>query len=157
MEVAQDFIENGNPVRTVLRYCNISKSSYYYKPRGTKAGRKPYAVMLDNLGNPLSEASVVEQVEKLFSNPFVDYGSHKTYVYLRDELKYTISKHKVYNIMRNNGLTRKRYQQSSKKSKKNWVKDLIPQVNCAFNFFEFDIKFVWIEDLNRNIQVLTVL
>ncbi len=157
MEVAQDFIEKGNPVRRVLRYCSLSKSSYYYKSRGTKAGRKPYALMLDNEGRPLSEPKVVKQIEKLFSNPFVDYGSYKTYIYLRDELKYTISKHKVYNIMRGNGLTRKRYQESSKKSRKNWVKDLIPQVNCAFNFFEFDIKFVWIEGLRRNIQVLTVL
>jgi len=157
MEIAQDFIEKGHPIRTVLRYSNLSKSSYYYKPKGTKSGRKPYAVMLDNKGRPLSEQEVVEQIEKLFSNPFVDYGSQKTYIYLRDELKYIISKHKVYNIMRNNGLTRKRYQQSSKKTRKNWVKDLIPQVNSAFNFFEFDIKFVWIEGLRRNIQVLTVL
>jgi len=157
MEVAQDFIEKGHPIRTVLRHSNLSKSSYYYKPKGTKSGRKPYAVMLDNKGRPLSEQKVVKQIEKLFSNPFVDYGSQKTYIYLRDELKYKISKHKVYNIMRNNGLTRKRYQESSKKTRKNWVKDLIPQVNSAFNFFEFDIKFVWIEGLRRNIQVLTVL
>lgn len=157
MEVAQDFIEKGYVVLKVLHHCNVATSSYYYKSRGGKRGRKPYAKIYNKSGAEVSENVILEKIECLFSKPFVDYGSYKTYRYLVDEKGYSISKHSVYNIMKNNKLTRKRYHQSSKKTKRNYVKDLIPKVLSPFQFFEFDIKYMWVQAKRRNIQVLTIL
>lgn len=64
--------------------------------------------------------------------------------------------------MKNHQLLRNQYSASSKKMKRNWVKDLLPQVEVPFTYLEFDssggrIKFVWIAGMNRNLQVLTIL
>ena len=157
MEVAQDFIEQGYAAVKILHHCKIATSSYYYKSRGGQRGRKPYAKIYDKNGNEVGTDTILTEIEKLFSKPYVDYGSYKTYRYLKDKKGYSISKHSVYNIMKNNQLTRMRYQQSSKKTKKNYVKDLIPKVIWPFQFFEFDIKYMWVQGKRRNIQVLTII
>lgn len=157
MEVAQDYIELGHTITKVLHHCRIARSSYYYKPRNGQRGRKPYAKIYDKHGRKVSKEVVLDEIITLFSEPFVDYGSYKTYRYLIDIKSYLISKHIVYNIMKENNLTRKRYLQSSKKTKRNYVKDLIPQVLYPFQFFEFDIKYMWVQGKQRNIQVLTII
>jgi hypothetical protein len=43
-----------------------------------------------------------------------------------------------------------------KRSSRNWVKDLVPNVDVPFSFFELDIKYVHIHGRRTNIQVLTI-
>ena len=37
------------------------------------------------------------------------------------------------------------------------VKDLIPQTQIPFDYWEFDIKYVWVAGKRKSMQVLTVL
>jgi hypothetical protein len=37
------------------------------------------------------------------------------------------------------------------------VQDLIPQTQIPFDYFEFDIKYVWVAGKRKSMQVLTVL
>lgn len=155
--MAQYFIDLGNPAKLVLRLCGIARSSYYYKPTLGKSGRKAYAKYLDNKGEEISAEKVISELENLFAKPFVDYGYYKAYVYLRDELGYSVSKHSVYKLMKMSGLLQNRYTISSKKGKRDWVKDLIPQTQIPFDYLEFDIKYVWVAGKQKNMQVLTIL
>jgi putative transposase len=157
MEVAIEFIEAGYPKNRVLRLCGLPKSSFYYRPKTGKQGRKPYAKFLDKNGTEITAETVVNAIVKLFENKFVDYGYYKVYIYLRDELGFKVSKHSVYNLMKNSGLLQSKYASSSKKGKRNWVSELIPQTVIPFDYWEFDIKFVWIAGKKKNMQVLTVI
>ena len=40
---------------------------------------------------------------------------------------------------------------------RNWVKELVPTVEKPFHFFEFDIKFVYVQGSRTNVMMLTVL
>lgn len=152
-----EFISLNNPVRSVLKYCNLPKSTFYYKPTDGKQGRKPYAQMYDNKGNTVTNTIILNEITTLFEMPFVDYGCLKTYFYLRDRKHYKVSKHKVYSLMKVNNLLRNRHQISSKKSRRNIVVDLIPQTTGPFTYFEFDIKYMWVTGKKRNAQMLTII
>jgi putative transposase len=157
MEVATEFISQGYGIRTVLAHCQLTKSSFYYKPSDGIAGRKPYATIENNKGDKVTESEIVERIKLLFEKPFVDYGAYKTYRYLKDKERYKISKHYVYKLMKNNNLLRGLNTVSSKKTNRNRVKDLIPKVETEFSFFEFDIKYVWVSGQRKSMQVLTIL
>lgn len=135
----------------------MARSSFYYCPGIGLRGRKPYAVVKDKDGKIVGNEIVVKIIEQLFEHPFVDYGYYKTYIYLRKKQHLQISKYLVYRLMKNHQLLRNQYSASSKKMKRNWVKDLLPQVEVPFTYLEFDIKFIWIAGMNRNLQVLTIL
>jgi hypothetical protein len=157
LEVANEFILSGCVVKTVLNSCFIARSSYYYKATLGKSGRKPYAVFLNQKGDKIEAKQVIEALKVLFEKPFVDYGYYKSYIYLRDELSFKVSKHSVYKLMKMSNLLQSRYAISSKKGKRNWVQDLIPQTQIPFDYFEFDIKYVWVAGKRKSMQVLTVL
>ena len=157
LEVAHEFILSGSSVKTVLKSCYIARSSYYYKATLGKSGRKPYAVFLNGKGDKIEACQVIEALGELFEKPFVDYGYYKSYVYLRDELGFKVSKHSVYKLMQESGLLQSRYTISSKRGKRNFVKDLIPQTQIPFDYWEFDIKYVWVAGKKKSMQVLTVL
>jgi transposase InsO family protein len=135
----------------------VARSSFYYCPSIGLKGRKPYAVVKDKNGKVIDNELVVKIIEQLFQHPFVDYGYYKTYIYLRKKQHLQISKHLVYRLMKKHQLLRNQYCTSSKKMKRNWVKDLLPQVEVPFTYLEFDIKFVWVAGMNRSLQVLTIL
>ena len=121
LEVANEFILSGCSIKTVLKSCFIARSSYYYKATLGKSGRKPYAVFLNEKGDKIDAHQVIEALRKLFEKPFVDYGYYKSYIYLRDELSFKVSKHSVYKLMKVSGLLQSRYAVSSKKGKRNWA------------------------------------
>jgi putative transposase len=152
-----EFISLGNPVIKVLKHCFLPKSTFYYKHKEGKQGRKSYAQMFDNEWNVIGDAFVLAEIKTLFEKPFVDYGCFKTYIHLRDRKHFKVSKHKVYKLMKENGLLRNKHQISSKKNKRNWVKDLIPNTSGPFSYLEFDIKYMWISGKKRNAQMLTII
>ena len=59
--------------------------------------------------------------------------------------------------MKSHNLLRNQYTKSSKKTKRHWVKDLLPNVDVPFTYLEFDIKFLWVAGKNKNVLVLTVI
>ena len=141
----------------MLVYAQIGRSRFYYKSKTGKRGRKPYASIVNQLGQRISEQTVIEKIKQLFENPFVDYGYYKTYIYLNKMARISISKHLVYRLMQKSNLLRKQYQITSKKHKRQFVKDLLPLTQEPFAYLEIDIKFIWVKGKKRNAQLMTVL
>jgi hypothetical protein len=136
--VAQEFIGTNLPKNKVLALCSIARSSYYYQASEGKQGRKPYAKVVDKNGKVIDNEIFMGYIHQLFNHPFVDYGYYKTYIYLHRKKQLNLSKHLVYRLMKSHQLLRNQYVTSSKKSKRNWVKDLLSQVKIAFCYLEFD-------------------
>jgi hypothetical protein len=154
--VADEFLEKNYPKRTILKHLDLSRSSYYYKPTGTKAGKRPETRVFSKCGKSIDIQELVKEIKLLLENEFVDYGYFKTYKYLNNELDYCIGSSRVYSLMKEHKLLK--FQRDKKKrTNKNWVKELVPVVNTEFEFLEFDIKYVYIQGKKTNAQVLTVL
>jgi putative transposase len=158
MSVVKMFIDQGFPVSTVLDECAINKSSFYYKPilsvmpRGIAASTQT----LTNDGKLISNAIVVEDIKALLQEEFVDYGYIKVTHYLQDTKGYIINHKKVYRLMKQHKLLNMNKSQN-KKDRKLWVKDLVPKPEHAFTYWEFDIKFIFIDKLGKYAPLLSVI
>lgn len=153
--VLDDFLEQEYPLKTLLKILELPRSSYYYRSTGTKAGKR-VSNIFNKDGTYVTKDTVVEDIKELLSGEFIDYGYYKTYVHLTRELSYSIGSSKTYQIMKENKLL-KFQRDKHKKINRNWVKDLVPQVQQPFNFLEFDIKYVYVHGTRSNLMVLTVL
>lgn len=156
--LAKRFIQNGYSVKLVLRTLNISVSSYYYKPKNGKRGLAKSTQTLKGDGTYVSNEKVLEQIEDLLSEEFVDYGYLKTTYYLRQVYGYKINAKKVYRLMSENQLLIKRIKISS--TPRNWVKELVPDPSKPFEHLEIDIKYIYISGANkynRNALLLSVI
>jgi putative transposase len=153
--VLDDYLEQDIPLKPLLKILGLPRSSYYYQPTGTKAGKRKAKVFYKD-GIPVSKDVLIADIKDLLSQEFVDYGYYKTYVHLKNELGYAIGSTRTYQIMKENKLLK--FQRNKQKHKnRNWVKDLVPKVEHPFNFLEFDIKFAYIQGTRTNVMVLTVL
>ena len=157
MIIAQFFIEENFSIQKVLGYCNLSKSSYYYKSNGKKQGRKPYANVNDKVGNGMSIQQIVDIIKSLLENPFVDYGYFKMWVFLTIEKQIKIGRDTLYKIMKENRLLNTTQNQKAKYGIRNRAEAMVPDPKTAFSFWEFDIKYVWVQDKQRNAQILTII
>ncbi len=153
--VLDDFLEQEFPLRPLLRILALPKSSYYYKPTGNKAGKRPVNYFYKQ-GDAVSKEQLVSDIKELLSHEFVDYGYYKTYIHLKQELGYAIGSSRTYSIMKEHNLLKFQRDQT-KRVNRNWVRELVPVVNKPFEFLEFDIKFVYIKGKRTNVMVLTVL
>ena len=153
--VLDDYLEQDFPLKPLLKILGVPRSSYYYQPTRTKAGKRRSTVFYkDHL--PVSKDVLIEDIVELLSQEFVDYGYYKTYIHLKNELNYSIGSSRTYRIMKENNLLK--FQRNKQKRKnRNWVTDLVPKVERPFNFLEFDIKFAYIQGTRSNVMVLTVL
>lgn len=153
--VLDGYLEQDIPLKPLLKILGLPRSSYYYQPTGTKAGKRKAKVFYKD-GIPVSKDVLITDIKELLSQEFVDYGYFKTYVHLKNELGYAIGSTRTYQIMKENKLLK--FQRNKQKRKnRNWVKDLVPKVEHPFNFLEFDIKFAYIQGTRTNVMVLTVL
>lgn len=154
--VADNFIREGHPISKVLKGVDLWSSTYYYKPKtGGNQGRPPSEFTLTKSGKKVSNDQVIKDIEGLLSLEFVDYGYLKSTHWLRQEKSYVINPKKVYRLMIEGGLLNKfKY---TKKSKRTWVKYLLPPAKEAFDYQEFDIKYIYIAGQNANALVLTVI
>ena len=138
----------------------IARSSYYYKPKVevSKKGRKKSThTLLINGGLfvKIPNEQVVVEIEEILGDEFVDYGYLKVTHWLRQEKNYKINPKKVYRLMRENGLLNKF--RPRRKGKRNWVKDLLPPAEKAFDYLEFDIKYFYVAGKDKNALLLSVI
>jgi len=153
--VLDDYLEQDIPLKPLLKILGLPRSSYYYQPTGTKAGKRKAKVFYKD-GTPVSKDVLIADIKDLLSQEFVDYGYFKTYVHLKNELSYAIGSTRTYQIMKENKLLK--FQRNKQKRKnRNWVKDLVPKVEHPFSFLEFDIKFAYIQGTRTNVMILTVI
>jgi putative transposase len=139
--VAQSCIDNQIPIGLVLKLCQISRSSFYYKPtnKDKKAGRNPSQITFLKTGGFVADTIVIAEINKLFTQEFVDYGYYKTTVFLKNSKNFLINHKKVYRLMKENDLLFANNRASST-SKRQWVTQLVPDPKTEFSYFEFDIK-----------------
>jgi putative transposase len=151
------FIDQQYPVNKVLSICKLSRSSYYYKPVETpKAkGKSKSETTFHAEKGWVSNDVVVEDIKRLLECEFVDYGYIKTGYYLNDTAKYLINHKKVYRLMKEHKLLNIS-RHKVKKGNKQWVKQLVPQPDNAFKYWEFDIKFIHIDGENRKAPLLSI-
>lgn len=135
--MAQDCIGAGIGKSLVLRLCQISRSSFYYKPQdgNRQAGRVCSTTTIKRTGGYEPDTQVIEDIKVLLAQEFVDYGYYKTTIYLRQTKKYLINPKKVYRLMNEHGLlnlTSRAYSTT----KRQWVKELVPNPKAEFTYFE---------------------
>lgn len=155
--IASSFIKEGYPIKTVLKVLGLPRSSYYYKPV-LKCGQKgiPKSTHTRRTdGTLVSNDQVIEDIKEILGQEFVDYGYLKVTHWLRQEKSYVINPKKVYRLMSEQGLLNKVVPR--KKSQRNWVKELLPPAEDAFDYLEFDIKYFYVAGQNRNALLLTII
>ncbi len=153
--IANQFIQQGHPVRLVLDIMGLSPGNYYYRSLNGKRGRTASTCTITLNGNFIPNSMVVQQIKDLLELEFVDYGYIKVTYWLREEKFYVINFKKVYRLMRENKLLLSPIPRN--KSGKTWVKDLVPNPEVPFEHWEFDIKYIYIHGARRNALLLSVI
>lgn len=156
MMVVDEFLEQGKPKFLVLKHVGLPRSSYYYTSTGSKPGKRTSRIVYDLENNRHDLDDVLHVTKTLLEGEFVDYGYYKTYRYLNHEKGLKIGAYRTYKLMKEHNLLKfQRYK--AKRTSRNWVKELVPNVQSEFTFLEFDIKYVYIQGTRSNTQVLTIL
>jgi transposase InsO family protein len=160
MLVAEYFIgQNLYPTRTILNHCGVARSVFYYKSKPIELqcvkGIKPSEYTLIKDGTKVSNEKVKEEIKALLGEEFVDYGYLKVCYYLQEELQYVINHKKVYRLMREADLLNK--PTAKHKNKKQWVTELVPKPVSSFEYWEFDIKFIYIHHLGKYAPMLSII
>lgn len=139
----------------MLNWCTASRSSYYYKPKTGRQGRKPSTHTFLRDGDWVSNQSVVIAVKFMLGIEFMDYGYRKMSVGLQQE-GFIINKKKVYRLMKENGLL---YNSkiAARAEKRNFVKYYTQQAEGPMQQLCMDIKYLHIHGNRRNALLLTVL
>jgi transposase InsO family protein len=133
----------------------MTRHQYYYKPKGTRPGRKPSQTTLRKQGNATVEVDnieVVAHIKEVQSDPDTDYGYQKMCVALM-LAGYFINHKKVYRIMKEEQLLKPRH----KKQEKTYARYRIVTPNGPLEVLEMDIKYVWLAQARRHVYILTVI
>jgi putative transposase len=107
-------------------------------------------------GRFVADTIVIAEINKLFTQEFVDYGYYKTTIFLKNSKNFVINHKKVYRLLKENNLLFANNRTNST-SKRQCVTQLVPDPKTEFSDFEFDIKHGYIQGKRKNAQVLTVL
>jgi transposase InsO family protein len=146
------YVSKGMKVAIVAGFVGMSKSSYYYKHRRGRRGRKPSTETL--LGDKLMvpNEQVVVEMKSILGTEFLENGYRKVTNELKD-MDYHIGKTKTFRLMKENRLLLPR----KKKSKREFVRFTQPLPLEPFEKLEMDIKFVYIRGERKNALLITIL
>ncbi len=165
MRLVRTYNQKGLTVDRALMVMMMPRSTYYQlikselgRSTAQKVGHPPsthtmYWNTKDWEHHPNDE--VVGRIRSLFANPLVDYG----YLKVTDGLGnqgYFINHKKVYRLMREARLLRADRIGRPRHSKVR-VKQKVVVPEAPFEYFEMDIKQVYLSGCNRNAYVLTIL
>ena len=139
----------------VLPIVGITKHQYYYKSKKNRSGRKPSThtkrTVLDEKKEESNE-DVTNEIIKLQSDPDTDYGYRKMYFHLMMK-GYHINHKKVYRLMKEHNLLKKRH----KRAEKTYARYRVVTPRAPLQVFEMDIKYVWIAGARRSCYILTII
>jgi len=152
--VAHEFIHEIGSTSFVLKTVGLSKSTFYYRPRSGQRGRQATTFSRHAAGHIVSNEEILAAVRWLLAQEFVDYGYVKVAVWLQRK-GLIINRKKIYRLMRAEKLLLPK--PSRDRSGKTWVKDLLPITQRAFDYLEFDIKYIQIDGTGRKAFLLTVI
>jgi len=160
IEVAASWIAKGYPVRTVLRICKVSPSTYYYrlkhpelqKPKGT--GRPVPGYSLDQQGKTVSDLRIKGFIRRILQGPEAAYGYRKITVLLRRKHKLVINKKKVYRLCKEMGILGPRISQKQSVPRRVANNRKITGPN---QLWQMDIKYGYVAGLRRQFYVASII
>jgi transposase InsO family protein len=153
--IVREYVAEGESARSVLAIVGVSESTFYYKPKTGKRGRRATTTTLEAKGVVWTEERLVALITAELEREFVDYGYIKIMKWLQRKHKLLINKKKVYRLMSKHGLLNSRPVRST--ISKQWIKELVPNPRLPLTHLEFDIKYMHIHGSRRNAMMLTVL
>ena len=147
------YVSRGMSVAKAALIAGMSKSSYYYKPSGGKPGRRPGQFTMLRGWGKVSNALVMDCIEKILSVEFMENGYKKVAMELKDR-GYVINKKKVYRLMKEARLLNRC---QKKTSKKEYVTQYQVEYTQPFEILEIDIKYIYIRGERRNAYLISIL
>lgn len=151
-QIVRDYVAQGIKLDECLGLAKLSKSSYYYK-RNYRVGGKSKTCHTLQMGVEVPDGQVVDTIKELLGEEFLDYGYRKVTTYLKRQ-GYNLGKKKVYRLMSENNLT-----QPLKTKTNQFDKDIVkskPRATKPLQIIEIDIKYVYIDGLQRNAYLITM-
>jgi putative transposase len=139
-----------------MELCNLAevgRSSYYYEGSTTPRGRKPSQSVLFK-GEWVKNETIIPRIKELIAHECFTYGYLKVTKQLQAD-GYHINKKKVYRLMKADSLLKKQLIKSSGKRK--FIQFRKPKVEKPLNYFEMDIKYIYIHEESRNAYLLSII
>lgn len=152
-EIVREVVAGGMSVTKALAIAEVPRSSYYYIPSGRRKGKAPSSHTLQ--GNvSLNNNTVVEEINNILTEEFVDYGYERTTAELKNR-GFRINKKKVYRLMKENSLLFPKLKR--KPFGRSFVKYTVPLATRPFEVIEIDFKYIYIEGYRRHAYLITML
>lgn len=127
-----------------------------YRAKGQgKAGARPSANTAHQNGQLYTNEQVVAMIEDLLQQEFVNYGYVKVSKYLQAQ-GFIINKKKTYRLMKAHRLLLN-HRIAPRQGEKQYVKYRKMEAQAPYQALQFDIKYMWVGELKRNVFLLTVL
>lgn len=140
---------------SLIRWSGLSASSYYYKSRSSKRGRKPSSHTRLRDGTSISNESVVIAIRFILAEEFVCFGYDKITDDLRSN-QFIINPKKTYRLMKSYKLLCGSIIKTNM-GKRQFVKWRVQRATCPMEQLCMDIKYIPIQGEKRNALLLTVL
>ncbi len=143
---------------TQLRWSRVAKSSFYYRCKTGKRGRKPSTHTRMQDGGRVSNSTVIIAIRFILAEEFVCYGYSKVTDELR-ESGFAINYKKCYRLMKEQRLLCGRVIKAGEggSARRKFVNWRVQQAIRPMEQLCMDIKYVHIHGRNRNALLLTVL
>lgn len=139
-----------------MELCNLAevgRSTYYYEGSSIPRGRRPTQSVLFK-GEWVKNETLIPRIKELITHECFTYGYLKITKQLQSD-GYHINKKKVYRLMKNDSLLQKQLIKSTGKRK--FIQFRKPKVNKPLNYFEMDIKYIYIHQESRNAYLLSII
>jgi putative transposase len=141
----------------VMPHVGISPSVYYYQEKTGRKGCLPSKQTQHVSQGKVANKQVVEQIEKILSEPFQDYwGYHNITAELRDQ-GYLINHKKVYRLMKQGNLLKPSARLRPEGVARKFVKFRKVVTQRPLECVEMDIKCVWIPERGKQAYLLSLL
>ena len=149
------YLNKGASTCKLLRWSEVSHSSFYYKRSGSKTGVRPSTHSVNQHGELFENAVVIQDIEKTLHQEFCCYGYRNMSSELK-EMGWIINHKKVYRLMKEHKLLfggRIR----PEPFKRNFIRYRTPGAERPLQYLSMDIKYVHIHGWRRNVFLLTVM
>lgn len=141
-------------VSDLVRWVNLPRRSYYYRPHPGPRGMKPSTHTLYQ-GMLVPNEQVIDSIKSYLTlEPYCAYG----YDMINDELRlmgYWINKKKTYRLMDENNLLMGKVIRC--KGQRQWVKFRRIQATKPMEYLCLDIKYVWVAGDKRWYYLLSIM
>lgn len=153
-EVINRFVSRGLTTAKASSIAGMSRSTYYYKPKGGVRGKKPSTFSYTVDGSIVCNDMIINRIKEIISDDFIDYGYDKVTACLRWE-NLIINPKKVYRLMSENRLLNPKI--CRQKSNKKYIQFRQPYPGFPLQNLEIDIKYIYIAGLKVNAYLITIL